>query len=40
MKHCDIKFRPLMFMASYLLKSPAHDHNISDNAHLKHENNF
>ena len=29
-----------MFMTSYLCKSPARDHNISDNGRLKHENNF
>ena len=27
-------------MTSYLWKSPTHDHNILDNVHLKHENNF
>ena len=26
-------------MTSYLCKSPAHDTNISDNGHLKHEEN-
>ena len=29
-----------MFMTAYLCKSPAHDPNISDNGHLKHENTF
>ena len=29
-----------MFMTSYLSKSPTCDPNISDNGHLKHENNF
>ena len=27
-------------MTSYILKSPAHDHNISENVYLKQENNF
>ena len=27
-------------MTSYLCKLPARDPNISDNGHLKHENNF
>ena len=29
-----------MFMTSYLWKSHAHDHNISENVYLSHENNF
>ena len=35
-----MKFTSLVFMMSYLYKSPARDPNISDNGHVKHENNF
>ena len=37
-----MKFSPIMFMTSYLFKSPArlNDPYISDNCHLKHDNNF
>ena len=40
MYHHDMKFTPLVLMTSYLCKSPARDPNISDNGHVKHENNF
>ena len=40
MQHCDVKFRPLMFLRSYLYRKPSRDPNISDNDHLKHENIF
>ena len=35
-----MKFTLLVFMTSYLYESPARDPNISDNGHVKHENNF
>ena len=35
-----MNFTPLVFMTSYLCKSPARDPNIPDNGHVKHENNF
>ena len=34
------KFRPIMFLTSYLCKSPAGDPRISDNVDLKNEHHF
>ena len=40
MLHRGMKFKPLVFMMSYLCYLPARDPSISDDDHLKHENNF
>ena len=39
-KHQYMKFRPLVFITSYLWKLPARDRNILDNGNLMHGNNF
>ena len=35
-----MEFIQLVFMTSYLCKSPAHDPKILDNGRIEHENNF
>ena len=37
--HYGIKIRPIIFMTSYLCKSPAGHPKFSENGHLKHESN-